>query len=260
MKESSELGDDLKKLLAAALIEPDGSRAADSTREGLASPVSTGESKATSRRKMGGHGCGRHGVPLHKLITSDVLEEMISIKKKVVEIKKELKKQIWIPEPKIDETEKDRVKNMKGDLIALGFEPTREEELRVKLLKAKDKRKFKNTDLNDDKLKAITEKQIAKLNTKVEPATYKALDSIGNKAKRILMKNKKVCKLFDPNLVQELNDYEDGTNENKAPKRSEPEKLNDRPALSLPTQSGGPILYSDLSMHKLAFNDSTKYD
>ena len=128
-----------------------------------------------------------------------------------MEIKKELKKQIWIPPPKIDDAEKDRIKNMKGDLVALGFEPTREEELRHKLLKAKQNRRFKSTDLNDEKLKAITEKQIAKLNTKVEPATYKALDSIGNKAKRILMKNKKVCKLFDPNMINELNDYEDGT-------------------------------------------------
>lgn len=211
MKESSEIRDDLKKLLAAALKEPEGSHCADSTREaGLASPGSTAESKSTTRRKMGGH--RRHNDTLHRFINDEVLEEMIAIKKKVVDIKKELKKQIWIPEPKIDDAEKDRIKNMKGDLIALGFEPTKEEELRVKLLKAKDKRKFKSTDLNDDKLTAITEKQIAKLNTKVEPATYKALDSIGNKAKRILMKNKKICKLFDPNMISELNDYEDGTN------------------------------------------------
>ena len=149
---------------------------------------------------------------MHKLVNDEVLDEMISIKKKVVEIKKELRKLNSIPEPKIDENEKDRIKNMKGDLIALGFEPTKEEELRFKLLKAKDKRKFKSTDLNDEKLRAITEKQIAKLNTKVEPATYKALDSIGNKAKRILMKNKKVGKLFDPNLISELNDYEEATN------------------------------------------------
>ena len=107
---------------------------------------------------MGGHRLARHAETLHRLINDEVLDEMVTIKKKVVEIKKELKKQIWIPPPKIDDAEKDRIKNMKGDLVALGFEPTREEELRHKLLKAKQNRRFKSTDLNDEKLKAITEK------------------------------------------------------------------------------------------------------
>ena len=66
-----------------------------------------------------------------------------------------------------------------------------------------------------------------------------------------MRKGSKITRLFDPSLFE--NDSTENLPKKLAPMIS--------PALSLPSQYGNaPILYSDESLKKLAFNDTSLYD
>ena len=87
----------------------------------------------------------------------------------------------------------------------------------------------------------------------MDPTIYKALDQISPHAKEILVKRgSKITKLFDPSQL-EHEAPEDLAKGGKVAPVS--------PALALPSQYGNaPILYSDVSLKKLALNDTSIYD
>lgn len=58
----------------------------------------------------------------------------------------------------------------------------------------KEAKKYEGTDLNDAKLLAIVQEKLSQLKTDVDPARYKALDSISSKAKTYLAKRGKSTK------------------------------------------------------------------